>query len=315
MLERPELVFIHKGSSWYLPYVIGQATQHNPRSAINVIGDDVAIASLSGSGAIRRQCICDLDQSGSNEFKSNYVHMSSNSMEYELFCWLRWFYLLAYMKKRDLETVFYFDSDVVAFASTQQLASIYKSSQKPCGYLICNQEYNSYAWAASPHVSYWSRDGLEKFCSFALRSFADPDCLSLYKEKYSWHISRDEIGGICDMTTLYLFSREYPHLVENLSERHNGHVIDHNMNTGTNFLADEYRLDSQKLIKHVVFQRGKPCFIPSSGHHELIEADALHFQGDAKKHIPDFCLPIVRWTVRFADFRRRVWRKVLSVFR
>ena len=310
-----ELVFVHKGNSWYLPFVLRQACRVNQNERVTLIGDPGALQCLAVTGGLRGESIEGLDQSLANEFVRNYVHMSSNSVDYELFCWLRWFYLLAYMQKHAVDSVIYMDSDVVTYVSSSAFVGRYMAAEKSCGYMVARQVHDSFVWAASPHISFWTQESLKRFCEFSIQSFSQPAGLEQYRRKCAWHQTQNEIGGICDMTTLYLFWRENQSTVENLAVAHQGHVLDHNMNSGGNYSEGEYALDERTQIKQVKFSQGKPVFQRTESPFEYVVADALHFQGYAKKFIPDYCLPSVRWPLQMKSAVQQTKRRIFGVVR
>ena len=38
-----------------------------------------------------------------------------------------------------------------------------------------------------------------------IASFSEHEYLERYQKKWDWHLAQNKPGGICDMTTLYLF--------------------------------------------------------------------------------------------------------------
>ena len=103
------VVMIHKGNDPYLEYSIGQATKNNK---VIFIGDTPPCANYY---AFKFVNINSLDLDRYNAFGEIYVHLNTTPPDYELFCYRRWFLLLAMMKAKNLETVFYIDSDVMLF--------------------------------------------------------------------------------------------------------------------------------------------------------------------------------------------------------
>ncbi len=289
MNSQTPIVFIHRGDSWYLPYVLSQAKFANPGSNITLLGDDLALRVVQGIKGVRGETLNNLECDSINCFRKNYSHMSSNTEEFELFCWLRWFYLLEYMRRHHISTAFHCDSDILLYNSIGKIKEIYGlGKNRDCGFLIPRQSFDSLVWAASGHVSYWSNDLLKKFCEFSINSFTEPEFLDLYKEKYNYHLTEKKPGGICDMTTLYLFWKWNEDRIENLAVNHDANVIDNSINFGLNYDIDEYAVDSNIGIKKVKFVRGCPFFFASDNSGTLARVHALHFQGVAKPYIKEF---------------------------
>ena len=151
--------------------------------------------------------------------------MSTNSSEFEQFCWLRWFYLLNLMKRTNIQSVFYFDSDVLIYSSISDMIKCYSDLKFKCGFCIPKQDFDSLRWAASGHASFWTIDMLEAFCDFILKSFQKSHYMKMYEKKWAWHRSSATQGGICDMTTLFLFWKEKSNEIVNFLKSHNGKYL------------------------------------------------------------------------------------------
>jgi len=216
-----------------------------------------------------------------HNFHQHYKHISTNSQDYEIFCWLRWFYLLAYMEGENIAHAFYLDSDVLIFSSPAYILSLYPEMSKGCAFSIPQQEYSSNYWCAGGQVSYWTQDALRKFCCFTIDSFQKKELLDLYIHKWSWHLNHKIAGGICDMTTLYLFSQDCSnHLTNFLAENRDG-IFDMNFNSSDNFLENEYEMErSHKKV--VLSQNRLLAFSKDSS----VNLHTIHFQGWAKRFIP-----------------------------
>jgi hypothetical protein len=275
------IVFIHKGDSWYLPYVLRQALLVNNNSHVTLISDVKANSDIEG---LQISLISDLYTDLAKEFTQIYKHLSSNSPNYEMFCWLRWFYLLEYMEKNNINQVFYLDSDVLIFTNPNHISHLYPEIKDSCAFLIPKQEHTSYYWCSGGHISYWTQDILRRFCQFTIDTFKRQNLLNMYNQKWNWHVNNKVSGGICDMTTLYLFSREYSDCVINFLSNNREGFFDMNFNASSNFLKNEYEL--QNNYKKTIFQDNKPLGLRRDK--TIIHFHNIHFQGWAKKLIPNY---------------------------
>lgn len=275
-----EIVFIHRGKSWYLPYAVYQAKRSCPASGITLLSDCI---NLTGINNVHFKNITNPDLLN---FEKNFVYMSSNPRDFELFCWLRWFYLREYMHKNHLQSVLYLDSDVLIYSSIEDIMATFLPEKSYCALSISQQRYDSLRWSASGHVSYWTPASINDFCEFSLSSFTDDNMLDLYKDKWRMHLTESKPGGICDMTTLYLFWHKYKERIHNLLTVNNGTVFDDNINESANYRDDEFETVAGR--KKLVFHRGYPHFTLNDGVRGPIRAHALHFQGEAKDAIPAF---------------------------
>ncbi|WP_310414124.1 hypothetical protein [Chamaesiphon sp. OTE_8_metabat_110] len=280
MNDCADVVFVHRGYSWYLPFILNQAKSVDPDANIVLLGD------CAKSESIEPKFFRELrDSHYISRFVDKYIHMSTNSSEFELFCWLRWFYLLDYMQRNSIASAFHLDSDVLLFSSLGDIKSYYGDVINDCGYMIPDQSFDALEWSASAHISYWTAERLAEFCEFAIESFSDRRYLSLYAEKWHWHQQHQLAGGICDMTTFYLFWLERGSSIGNLSRQHDRHIFDNNMNSANNYLPDEFELD--RGLKKIDFVNGKPMFTASKDS-QLVRVHGCHFQGAAKQYIPTY---------------------------
>jgi hypothetical protein len=283
------IVFIHRGKSGYLPHALSQAKFASPGTNIVLLGDELALQSVESLPNIHAELLENLECEGVARFKKYYSHMCSSSKEYEIFCWLRWFYLLEYMNRNCISSVFYFDSDVLLYDPVESIEKLYQLGEsKSCGFLIPQQKFDSFFWAASAHISYWHRGMLMEFCEFCIDSFVDAENIELYRKKYNYHLTENQPGGICDMTSLYLFWKLNSDRIENLLISRAQNVFDNNFNCGSNYELDEYIVESNIGIKKVEFSSGYPYLRASKTPADLFKVHALHFQGGAKVYMAEF---------------------------
>ena len=200
----------------------------------------------------------------SRKFRASYRHRSHNGYDYELFCFLRWFYLLDYLDREDLESVFYLDSDVVIYTDLSRLyangsAAYYVVEKQSSPTHRPGTMRNSYAVG---HISFWTREMLQRFCIF-LRLDKEE-----YDKKWRYHVAHGLPGGVEDMDALYLFWRDEGR-------------------------ADIVNLDDVPYLhtffpnSEVHFRDGLPC---TSVNGEEKAWQALHCQGSQNKDfIPKIC--------------------------
>jgi hypothetical protein len=274
------IAFIHSNKSWYVPYTLNQATSINRNSNVFLLSNG---AYKDGFAKTKLVDFNSLNDDSIGLFKKAYIHRSTNSEKYETFCWLRWFYLLSFMKSQNLSEIVYLDSDILLFQPVDYILSNYLKEHHSCGLMIQSQSCQPYAWSTSGHLSYWTRSALQEFCDFSLKSFYEEKWSSMYEEKWRWHTENKISGGICDMTTLYLFWQENKNKIANFAQEANGGTCDYGFGTAHNFLPDEYCLKNNK--KQVDYVDGKPVFRKGD---QRIYAYTIHFQGKTKKDIPDY---------------------------
>jgi hypothetical protein len=190
------------------------------------------------------------------------------------------------MRRGRVQSVLYLDSDVLLYSSLDEIRRNYSNTMADCALMVPKQDHNSFAWCASGHISFWTIDLLEEFCAFCLDSIRKDEYQQLYNQKWNWHLTSQTPGGICDMTTLYLFWREREARITNLATNQKGNVFDLAVGNGANYCEDEYVKRSGK--KEIRYIDGHPYFRRNDETRNLVRAHALHFQGAAKQYIPSY---------------------------
>jgi len=266
------IVFTHRvgvkaGDQKYLGYAIRQAQQYNPR--VILVGD-MAYASLEVEFYEYARYA-----QGGELFEAHYVHMCTNPREFEVYHMRRHFMLRQFMEAQGLEKMFLCDSDVMVYCDIAEAESTLGDYDVACSF---SEEQWPYRWSASPHVSYWSRGTCAEFCDYMWRTYTTPRMFAHLKEKWDWHQRTGTMGGVCDMTLLWLFAQDRKAI--NLAQVRDGATFDKNMNTSENWALDEYRMKDG--FKEIAWRHNQPYgFNLKRG--EWIRFNTLHFQGGERR--------------------------------
>jgi hypothetical protein len=243
------VVFIHFGEIQnYLIDSITQAASFNNK--VYLLTDNTSV--------ICKAEIIDSKQINSDEilFKSFYKHMSSNTYLFDYICIYRWFLLKNFMNTKQIEKVLYLDSDVFLYTHTSSIMTNYDDFE--FAYCVPKNQDN-YFWAGSACCSIWSKNSLNLFCE-NITSYYTSNKIEILCEKWKYHSDNSILGGICDMTFLYFFSKEKGFF--NLGNVHNNHSFDFNNASPTNVVSNEYRLHQGNLFqiptKDISFKNGMP---------------------------------------------------------
>jgi hypothetical protein len=245
--------------------------------------------------------------SDTSEFSNKYKHLSSNDEGIERFCFERWFLLRALMKEHKLNKIFTCDSDVMLYANvTDEDKSL---GNYLAAYTIPNYQDN-YRLSASAHVSFWTYDGIDLFCSFLNRTYTEGSLPAEIEEKWKIIQSGTAPGGISDMLFLYLFSREKN--VLNLSLVRKQSTFDDNINASENHFKDEYEMSGN--LKKIVWKNGLPYCMNFIEKKEIL-FKALHCQGVAKALAEKFYkinhgairAAWVKWMFKLGKIRRKFY--------
>ncbi len=214
-------------------------------------------------------------------FCKSYVHLSSNSAEFEKICFRRYFLLAQFLESNpEVREFVLIDSDVLLFqgagahiAHLVDKADFSGSTMQPSdGWNPCQ---------ISPHVSYWSASGLRRFVGYVLDTYATPSGRRKLREIAARFAARGVRGGVSDMTLLYLWARTTGNDAP-INRVLDGTVIDHNINGRHNLLPREFKVRGG--AKRVAYSDGKAWLTNEAG--EMTRVVALHFQGSAKMAMP-----------------------------
>lgn len=211
------------------------------------------------------------------EFCEAYVHLSSNSSEFEKVCFRRYFLLAAYLCAHpECDRFILIDSDVLLFRGAGVHIAQLASDADFCGSFIESMD----GWnprQISPHVSCWTAAGLHQFVAYVLEMYRTAAGRHKLREIAESFETRGMRGGVSDMTLLYLWAHETGNDAP-INRRFAGKVIDHNINSPHNHQAHEFMTCGG--AKRLAYVDGQPFLRTQSG--AVVGAVALHFQGSAK---------------------------------
>lgn len=267
-MEKIPVIFIHNGYQSYLDYTTKQSSKNNPIHYIGTHnpGEHVNFYDIKKYEKYLKQ------------FSDIYEHLSTNDYNYELFCFLRWFILKEHMEENNLEVVFYVDSDVMLYVDVTDEFEKF------------NQFDLTLLHRTAAISSYFTKTGLDNFCSFLMNTFSDKSSYN-YQKISSHYYTRKNFGlpgGVCDMTYFDFFhymddGGGGPGKVGEMMVILNDSTYDHNVN-----VPDQYFEFSG--IKNIKVRDGFPYVF----NHKLnkdIKFNSIHFQGGAKNYIPRYFIP------------------------
>ena len=263
------IIITHRGNPPHLKYVLSQIAYTNPDANIILMGDE----SNKNCRFTKHVFLKDY-WNMANDFAQVYTHLNSTSVEYELFCYQRWFCVYEYMKAHNLEDVFSLDSDVLVYDNLNDLHALLKNYPFAISAKNLDAE-NPGWWIAGPPIGYFHRDALKRMLDLFIKSYQDKKYLSLFDEKMNWHHSRNEPFGVCDMTQIFFFAQENKNKFFNLSQPFvlNGELtrIDETIMDTTECVADGVR-------KKLVFENGAVYAFDKNTNKKL-RFPLIHFQG------------------------------------
>lgn len=205
------------------------------------------------------------------KFEKIYKHMSSNHYGFELFCFIRYFLILNYVKENKIEKFIYSDTDAIFFDFFDFDSFLGSSACVACK----PEDQDFYDHIVSAHFSIWTRQGLESFCDFLMNTYSNN--IDILKPKWEWHLKTKNLGGICDMTLLYHWYKES----KNLLNVNNKNTFDRNINTSDNNKRNEFQTNGS--IKQIKIIQNRA--VGKNSINEDVNFIGLHFQGNAKNLI------------------------------
>ena len=198
-----------------------------------------------------------------DDFVRHYQHCSTNLYEYELFCFVRWFYIRNYALAIKASHVLHFDTDVVVCSEGQTLKHLF------AGQDLCLA-------GRSGHTGWFSLATLERLCGF-LVYFA--------REGYKRHVPAfleavrlKQMHAISDMTALHDFY-----------ESHSGPKKRYIPGISINLAQEDGFVKHPKNALPSIFAKQGRVYLQKRDSGEYIPFHTLHFQGATKKYIELFC--------------------------
>lgn len=272
------IIFLNYGNPWYLKYSLSQCIGTNPGARVILLGDN---ANIGYAGVEHYNC-SDYMHSAT-KIAEVYKHMNTNPYDFELFCMQRWFIISDFLQKHSIKECFVMDSDVLLYEPIVKYRQVFEKVR------MTLHVGSDVSVSASAHSTYiLDRSMLQEFCAF---------CLSTYANEEGWAYKRllkhceglkqaNESGGVCDMTFWYLFYIENKEKIYDLNSIIRGdECVDNNVNAATNNTGTFKIKNGIKQVR--LFRDKAQAFIVSPLQHS-INMISLHFQGSAKKLIPEY---------------------------
>lgn len=213
-----------------------------------------------------------------DDFCRGYIHMSSNSADFEKICFRRYFVINEYLRlNEDVKDFFLLDSDVLLFPKFIEYSKELSTLGRFSGSYVCGQ--SEHYSRISPHASYWLRSELFDFIDFLMKMYRDNEVLSQVRSVYSKVVQAGKLGGVSDMTAIYLWQKNLDRGFTSSSEVRGGVCLDHNISVRDNFFVSEYKgIGGAKYLGFDIHHN--PYAYTVSG--EKVYFGLIHFQGRAK---------------------------------
>lgn len=275
-MDIPIVLFHTRGNQEYLKSCV---TNNSKNNVVYLIGDDSNKDTFTDNPNVRFFHIDDLITEESVRFKNCFVNYSSNTHEYEMNCYLRIFYLKAFIEKTGKQWVFHIDSDCVILCDINKVFT----DNPSISYSIQNME-NKFHMVASIHNALLNIEFCNKFIELCFDIYHNKTKEMLIMEKLQWHKHNQIPGGICDMTLYYLLHSEK--ILDSVTDLNTPRmfegepvVFDHNV-LNTYGYSGENTYETENGVK-VIIQSGNKFYLKSNDG-TIVRTLSLHFQGRAK---------------------------------
>lgn len=282
------ILFFHYGNPKYLKYSLKQAKHFNPHSTIYLLGD-----SANNRYPFVHHVMMEKYEEHANFFTKIYKHRSTNEKNYELNCFLRWFYIEAFCREYNIGPFIYLDSDVLLFKDVSTMEPFFTD----CG--IANTGDS----CGVPAFTYFSNyNAIKDFCDYTILSYTKPELWRQLEIFYQPYAEQPELeGGISDMILFQFYFRDHPSETKKLDLINDVLAVDENIRH-----ANGYEMDGE--IKKIYWQNGLP-YCKHLMLNKLVQFASFHYQGDFKiymvKHFKGGGYTLQRtWEIARIKFKR-----------
>ncbi len=254
-----DLVYIHKGYSWYVPLALLNGRKFGA-GKVHFIGNTYGCWVARRFGA--QTWPIERFRKAADEFARIYRHHSELGVGFELFCIQRWFILAEFMAACGLDACTYLDTDVLLTRNVdvEQTRTV-KFGLTYTGY--------------SAHVCFVNRlAALQRLCSFITALYADPPAEERMQQWHRQMVANCGGGGVSDMTFFHWFQKDHPDVLGDYSGIFEDSPFDVSLEEVRGFQSDA------DGFKRLVWTNGLPFAIATNG--RKIELATLHHQGRGK---------------------------------
>lgn len=179
------IFFVHKGAAYYLNIAVAQARKTNPDADIILLGDKNNELVPGCNHYLIERYFKDAEN-----FARIFVNYSPNPIEYELFCFQRWFIIREFQKNTPEydECFLYCDSDTMLFDDvTSDIKNLGKSP------LAIESE-------ESPGFTFFNKGTLDEFCSLIMWLYSTAEGKKVIHKIHNSLVKIRATYGISDMT-------------------------------------------------------------------------------------------------------------------
>lgn len=220
--------------------------------------------------------LIELENKDSQNFNTNYIHMSSNHVEFEKTCIWRHIIMKNFMEGINIKKIFHIDYDVLLYCNISDIISYY-------------EHYDfTLSKGQAPSNSFFSIEFYKDFVSKINMMYEQKENHFWFRDLSSIYTNMKKLslkGGICDMTLLKHYNSRKEcndnYIGGEMTQIVDNKTFDHHIKHGDR----EYEMENN--IKNIKFINNIPyCFNLSLSTN--IRFLSLHFQGTAKEYLHEY---------------------------
>jgi hypothetical protein len=266
MREVP-ILFFQAGDAKHLPYTFWQAKHWAGSSPVILLGDKTN----RHYRGLEHVPIRDF-ASSVPRLRDSYVHMSSNTAEFEFFCLARWLVIEEFARRQGLREFLYLDSDVLLY---ETLGNIMRGIP-PCRMTLAWEGPQNAVGEVVSAGEALIRDAgvLGEFCKTLISFYENREAVGEAQKKFAEMIANKQ-GGVSDMWFWTLFAKQNQQAIYNTWDPDKEVHLDINI-----FQSGGFRY--REGLKEIEFRDGQPYgfYEPTQ---RWVRFATLHFGGATKK--------------------------------
>jgi len=226
-----------------------------------------------------------------NHYKKHFTNYSSNSSQFEFYCFERVFILKKIMEEFGFSAVFHIDSDNVLLKDVNEY-----NFKKSIGFIYPNEQHEN-RMSASIHVSLLTIEFCNTFNKLYEDIYVNKNRLGIIEKKIEFHrnkiTGRYQGGGICDMTFYYILYQSNLLDVQNLLEPMDGYVFMHCINNSEGDLKKK-QINMSNHMQELNFNSNY-LSVYDTIRKQPFKLMNIHFQGTAKHYLeqPSMCEKLI----------------------
>lgn len=272
------LVIFHIGVQDYFKQCVLSNSKYNK---VYIIGDNENNIFIDKN--IEHINMNDLESDDIIEFKKYFINYSTNSYSYELYCFLRIFYVKEFCLRYNYEKIFHIDSDCIVFENINNI--FFKNINIAYSIQDLEQTKNEFHMVGCVHNALLNILFCNKFIELCFDIYRNKSKFYLIEPKINWHVNNYIQGGICDMTLYYLLFSEK--IIDDIFNTNNVLYIDNELCVFDHQISGSYGFngDGTYLIENnikKIIKKNKKYYIVTINNEE-IRSLSFHYQGEYKK--------------------------------